>query len=121
MVTAGTECMVGSEMYLTTTGMPYSHKKIFLSSEVVKIRLPSSQKVTVFTAPRCSSYSCTIEQVFASHCTAFLLEHPVTMTFCWEGSGCTATQKGVFLFVKVEMIWPVSVSQYWMFLSYETL
>merc|ERR1719188_2387294 len=113
--------MVGSEMYFTTTGMPYSHKKIFLSSEVVKSRLPSSQNVTVFTAPRCSSYSCTICAELASHCTAFLFEQPVTITFCCEGSGCTETQNGVFLFVKVLMTWPVSVSQYWTFLSYDTL
>merc|ERR1719229_1898858 len=101
-VTAGTECIVGSAICFTTTGIPNSHKKIFLSSDVVKMRLPSSQKDTVFTAPRCSSYSCTMVPMFASHCTAFLFEQPVIITFCWEGSGWTATQNGVFLFVKVE-------------------
>ena len=30
----GTECMDGSEMYLIGTGMPQSHTKIFLSSDV---------------------------------------------------------------------------------------
>lgn len=69
-------------MCLITTGMPNSHRNIFLSSEDVSKRFPSSQMVTVLTAPMCSSYSCTISQVFESHRTAFLLEQPVTMTFC---------------------------------------
>merc|ERR1719188_1582101 len=99
--TAGTECIVGSAMCLTTTGMPNSQRKIFLSSEVVSRRLPSSQNVTVLTAPMCSSYSCTMLAEFESHCTAFLFEHAQTMTFCCAGSGCTATEKLVFLFVKV--------------------
>ena len=50
--TAGMECRLGSAMYLIWTGMPYSHTRIVLSSEVVTKRRPSSTNVTVFTAAK---------------------------------------------------------------------
>ena len=51
-LTAGTECMPGSAMYLICTGMPNSQQRIVLSSEVVTKRRPSSTNVTVLTAAR---------------------------------------------------------------------
>ena len=51
-VTAGTECMPGSAMYLICTGMPNSQARMVLSSEVVTKRRPSSTNVTVLTAAR---------------------------------------------------------------------
>lgn len=56
MSVAVIECMSGSLMCFTTTGIPYSQMNIFLSSEVETNFLLLSIKVTVFTAPRCSSY-----------------------------------------------------------------
>ena len=41
-----------------TTGIPYSHTRIDLSSEEVRNRRPPSVNVIVFTAARCWSYSC---------------------------------------------------------------
>ncbi len=50
--TAGMECREGSAMYLICTGIPNSHTRIVLSSDVDTNRRPSSTKVTVFTAPK---------------------------------------------------------------------
>ena len=50
------ECISGSLICLITTGIPNSHKNIFLSSDVDTNFLPPSTNVTVLTAPKCSSY-----------------------------------------------------------------
>lgn len=49
-------CISGSDRCLTTTGIPNSQINIFLSSEVETNFLLLSINVTVFTAPKCSSY-----------------------------------------------------------------
>ena len=42
-VTAGIECIDGSAMYFIVTGIPNSHTRRDLSSDVVAKRRPSSQ------------------------------------------------------------------------------
>ena len=60
--------MVGSAMYLITTGKPQSQTRTVLSSEVEMKRRLSSTNVIELTAAKCWSYSCTISPVLTSHC-----------------------------------------------------
>eukprot|EP00976_Prorocentrum_cordatum_P051684 1043462-Prorocentrum_minimum.AAC.1 len=85
---AGMECMEGSAMYFITTGMPNSHTRMDLSSEEVMNRRFSSQKVMVFTAPRCWSYSCVTSPASKSHCTTFLSENPACRPIASRRSEC---------------------------------
>mmetsp|Transcript_4241 Transcript_4241/g.7211 ORF Transcript_4241/g.7211 Transcript_4241/m.7211 type:complete len:301 (-) Transcript_4241:1169-2071(-) len=121
MVMAGMECMEGSAMYFMTTGMPNSHTRMDLSSEVVMNRRFSSQKVIVFTAPRCWSYVCVISPASMSHWTIFLSVNPASRQFCLSSSGLKRTTHGVLPVVNVCSTWPVSVSHSLRLLSYEQL
>lgn len=66
-VTDGIECIVGSAMYLTSTGMSHSQMRIDLSSDVVTNRRFSSTNVIVLTAPKWRSYSWTMSPLRMSH------------------------------------------------------
>lgn len=85
-VTAGILCIVGSAIYFISTGISlritnnyceirktflyhtyHSQTRKLLSSDVVTNLLLSSTKVTVLTAPKCLSYSCTISPERISH------------------------------------------------------
>lgn len=66
-VTAGIECIVGSAMYLKSTGISHSHARILLSSDVDTSRLFLSTNVIVLTAPKWRSYSCTISPLLVSY------------------------------------------------------
>lgn len=65
--TAGIECMVGSAMYFTSTGISHSQIRILLSSEVVTNLRFSSTNVIELTAPKWRSYSWTISPLRVSH------------------------------------------------------
>lgn len=67
-VTDGIECIVGSAIYFTSTGISHSHIRILLSSDVVTKRRFSSTNVIELTAPKCRSYSWTISPLRVSHC-----------------------------------------------------
>mmetsp|Transcript_79763 Transcript_79763/g.159269 ORF Transcript_79763/g.159269 Transcript_79763/m.159269 type:complete len:236 (+) Transcript_79763:140-847(+) len=81
----GMACISGSLMYFMGTGMPHSHTKIFLSSDVDTKRFPSSQNSTEFTWFRWWLYSWTVSPVFRSHCHSRLSLLAATNTLCSLG------------------------------------
>lgn len=110
-VTDGIECIHGSLRYFITTGMPYSHTRIDLSSDEVMNRRPASVNVIEFTAARCWSYSCTILSSEMAHWMIFLSACPTRNSFCASSIGLNAQQYGIFFVVYEPMHCPVSVSQ----------
>ena len=98
-------------MVLISTGMPYSHTRSDLSSDVVMKRRASSTNSIVLMAPRWWSYSCTTSvPARLSYCKIRLSERPVRNSWPCSAEGLNLMTCGVLPVLKRLTHCPVSVS-----------